>query len=196
MKKKIILGSQSPRRHSLIKNLNVNFEVIVPDFDEKLDSDNFSDDIIKSLSFQKAQSILNKKTQTIVNSFVISADTVVILENKILGKPKDEAEAIEMLKSLSGKTHYVATAVTVLDSDTKKSLTEIVKTYVTFQDLADELIKDYVKTFKPFDKAGSYGIQEMGKDFIKSVDGDLENVIGLPTNTLKDMLLSFGYEFV
>lgn len=196
MKKKIILGSQSPRRNSLIKNLNVDFEVIIPDFDEKLDSDNFSDDIIKSLSFQKAQSILNKKTQTIVNSLVISADTVVILENKILGKPKDEAEAIEMLKFLSGKTHYVATAVTVLDSDTKKSLTEIVKTYVTFQDLADELIKDYVKTFKPLDKAGSYGIQEMGEEFIKSVDGDIENVIGLPTNTLKEMLLRFEYEFV
>lgn len=194
MKKKIILGSQSPRRHSLIKNLNVDFEIIVPDFDEKLDSDNFSDDIIKSLSFQKAQSILNKKTQTIVNSLVISADTVVILENKILGKPKDEAEAIEMLKSLSGKTHYVATAVTVLDSDTKKSLTEIIKTYVTFQDLPGELIQDYVKTFKPFDKAGSYGIQEMGEEFIKSVDGDLENVIGLPTNTLKQMLLCFEYE--
>lgn len=196
MKKKIILGSQSPRRNSLIKNLNVDFEVIIPDFDEKLDSDNFSDDIIKSLSFQKAQSILNKKTQTIVNSLVISADTVVILENKILGKPKDEAEAIEMLKFLSGKTHYVATAVTVLDSDTKKSLTEIVKTYVTFQDLADELIKDYVKTFKPLDKAGSYGIQEMGEEFIKSVDGDIENVIGLPTNILKEMLLRFEYEFV
>lgn len=194
MNKKLILGSQSPRRRSLIKNLNVEFEIAEPSFDEKLDSDDYSDDVIKSLSFQKAQSILTD-AQTICNSLVISADTVVILENKILGKPKDEACARRMLKDLSGKTHYVVTAVTVLDTDTKESLSEVVKTFVTFQDLSDELICDYVKTCRPLDKAGAYGIQEMGEEFIKGVDGDLENVIGLPTKTLKDMLLRFGYKF-
>ncbi len=190
--KKLILGSQSPRRHSLIKKINVDFDVVEPDFDEKLDSDDFSDEKIKSLSFQKALSIIEKHNPE--NSLVISADTVVILNNKILGKPKDEADAIEMLRALSGNTHFVATAVTVFDSDSKKSLTEIVKTFVTFQKLGDSLISDYVKNFKPLDKAGAYGIQEMGEEFIKSVDGCLDNVIGLPVGKLREMLAEFNLQ--
>lgn len=191
--KKLILGSQSPRRHSLIKKLNVDFDVVKPNFDEKLDSDIYSDDKIKSLSLQKSLSILEAENPE--NSLVISADTVVILDSKILGKPKNETQAHEMLSSLSGKTHYVVTAVTVLDCDTKKYLCDTVKTYVTFQNLSDGLIDDYIKNFKPLDKAGAYGIQEMGPEFIKSVDGCLDNVIGLPVQRLKEMLIEMGYDF-
>ena len=191
--KKLILGSQSPRRHSLIKKLNVDFDVVKPNFDEKLDSDIYSDDKIKSLSLQKSLSILEAENPK--NSLVISADTVVILDSKILGKPKNETQAHEMLSSLSGKTHYVVTAVTVLDCDTKKYLCDTVKTYVTFQNLSDGLIDDYIKNFKPLDKAGAYGIQEMGPEFIKSVDGCLDNVIGLPVQRLKEMLIEMGYDF-
>ncbi|MBS4760274.1 MAG: septum formation protein Maf [Clostridium sp.] len=191
--KRLILGSQSPRRHSLIKKLNVDFDVVSPDCDEKLDSDIYSDDKIKSLSLQKSLSILKAKNPA--NSLVISADTVVISDSKILGKPKDEAQAHEMLRALSGKTHYVVTAVTVLDCDTGKYLSDTVKTYVTFQDLSDELIDDYIKTFKPLDKAGAYGVQEMGPAFIKNVDGCLDNVIGLPVERLKQMLVEMGYDF-
>ena len=96
-----------------------------------------------------------------------------------------------MLKELSGKTHFVATSISVVDVDTEKSLSRVVKTYVTFQNLSDELVESYVKERKPLDKAGAYGIQEMGSEFIKSVDGDLENVIGLPTKALKQMLEEF-----
>lgn len=191
--KRLILGSQSPRRHSLIKKLNVDFDVVKPNFDEKLDSDIYSDDKIKSLSLQKSLSILEAENPK--NSLVISADTVVILDSKILGKPKNETQAHEMLSSLSGKTHYVVTAVTVLDCDTKKYLCDTVKTYVTFQNLSDGLIDDYIKNFKPLDKAGAYGIQEMGPEFIKSVDGCLDNVIGLPVQRLKEMLIEMGYDF-
>ncbi len=199
--KNIILASQSPRRHSLIKKIVSNFDVVSPEFDEKLDSSNYTDDAIRSLSLQKALSVLNthKESGTGIrfckNSFIISADTMVVLNSKIYGKPKDEAGAVKMLKELSGKTHFVVTAVTVLDSDTKKSFTDIVKTYVTFQVLSDELIENYVKTKHPLDKAGAYGIQEMGSEFIKNVDGDLENVIGFPTKKVKELLVEAGYVF-
>lgn len=186
----------------MIKRLNLDFEVVSPDFDEKLEDDNYSDKKIESLSLKKSQSVLrhtSNPSRTDFNSFenslIISADTVVVLDNKILGKPKDEADAKKMLKSLSGKKHFVVTAITVLDSDTQKFYNAVEKTFVTFCDLSDELINYYVQTKKPLDKAGSYGIQEMGSEFIKSVEGDLENVIGLPTKVLKTLLIQAGYEF-
>jgi septum formation protein len=100
-----------------------------------------------------------------------------------------------MLNDLSGKEHFVVTALTVLDTDTKKIYNDIVKTYVTFCNLSEELINKYIKEKKPLDKAGSYGIQEMGPEFIAKVDGDLENVIGLPTKALKELLIKAGYIF-
>ena len=197
--KRIILASQSPRRHELIKSLNVKFEVVNPTFDEKLDTDNYSDNIILSLSLNKALSVFELKKSSTDNFFnnclIISADTVVVNENKIYGKPKDKTAAKEMLRSLSGKTHFVVTAISVVDSDTKKSVSKLTKTYVTFQNLSDELIQKYVEEKKPLDKAGAYGIQEMGSEFIKEVDGDMENVIGLPTKTLKEILKEFDYKF-
>ncbi len=197
--KRIILASQSPRRHELIKKLNVKFEVVNPTFDEKLDSDNYSDNTILSLSLNKALSVFELKKSSTDNFFnnclIISADTVVVNENKIYGKPKDKTAAKEMLLSLSGKTHFVVTAISVVDSDTKKSVSKLTKTYVTFQNLSDELIQKYIEEKNPLDKAGAYGIQEMGKEFIKEVDGDMENVIGLPTNTLKEILEEFDYKF-
>ncbi len=100
--------------------------------------------------------------------------------------------AINMLKQLSGKTHCVVTAVCVVDADTKKTLCDAVSTYVTFNDLSEELIRDYVEIFMPLDKAGAYGIQEMGPEFIKKTQGCLDNVIGLPTQRVKEMLEEFG----
>lgn len=199
--KRIILASQSPRRHSLIKKIVSEFNVVKPDFDETLDSQNYTDDTIKILSQQKAMSVLSNQTITKTdfsvyeNTFIISADTMVVLNKKIYGKPKNEADAIRMLKELSGQKHFVVTAVTVLDSDTRKVFTDIVKTFVTFQNLSDELIQNYVHNQKPLDKAGAYGIQEMGNEFIKSVEGDLENVIGLPTFKVKELLGKAGYKF-
>ena len=190
--KKLILASQSPRRHSLIKKLNIDFDVIVSDYEEKLSSDDYTDEVINSLSLNKALSVLEKLKKADIslykNRLIVSADTMVVLDNKIYGKPKDENCAKKMLKELSGKTHFVATSISVVDVDTEKSLSRVVKTYVTFQNLSDELVESYVKERKPLDKAGAYGIQEMGSEFIKSVDGDLENVIGLPTKALKQML--------
>lgn len=199
--KNVILASQSPRRHSLIKKIVSNFDVVAPEFDEKLDSDNYTDDVIKSLSLQKALSALNTHKQSGAGiclskgCLIISADTMVVFNNKIYGKPKDELDAQRMLSDLSGNTHFVVTAITVLDSDSQKYVSDVVKTYVTFQNLSEDLIKDYVKNKKPLDKAGAYGIQEMGSEFIKNVDGDLENVIGFPTKKVRALLEQMGYKF-
>lgn len=199
--KNVILASQSPRRHSLIKKIVSNFDVVAPEFDEKLDSDNYTDDVIKSLSLQKALSALNTHKQSGAGiclskgCLIISADTMVVFNNKIYGKPKDELDAQKMLSDLSGNTHFVVTAITVLDSDSQEYVSDVVKTYVTFQNLSEDLIKDYVKNKKPLDKAGAYGIQEMGSEFIKNVDGDLENVIGFPTQKVRALLEQMGYKF-
>lgn len=200
-KKKIILASKSPRRHALIKKLNIDFDVLLPTYKEKLDSDIYNDKKIASLSLNKALSVLDtlntNKTdnKSLKNTLIVSADTVVVLENKILGKPKNETHAAEMLHRLSGKKHFVVTALTVIDTYTQKTYADIVKTFVTFQKLSDELIEEYIKTKKPLDKAGAYGIQEMNSTYIANVEGDLENVIGLPTKALKDLLIKAGYCF-
>ncbi len=199
--KNVILASQSPRRHSLIKKIVSNFDVVAPEFDEKLNSDNYTDDVIKTLSLQKALSALNTHKQSGAGiclskgCLIISADTMVVFNNKIYGKPKDELDAQRMLSDLSGNTHFVVTAITVLDSDSQEYVSDVVKTYVTFQNLSEDLIKDYVKNKKPLDKAGAYGIQEMGSEFIKNVDGDLENVIGFPTQKVRVLLEQMGYKF-
>ncbi len=199
--KNVILASQSPRRHSLIKKIVSNFDVVAPEFDEKLNSDNYTDDVIKTLSLQKALSALNTHKQSGAGiclskgCLIISADTMVVFNNKIYSKPKDELDAQRMLSDLSGNTHFVVTAITVLDSDSQKYVSDVVKTYVTFQNLSEDLIKDYVKNKKPLDKAGAYGIQEMGSEFIKNVDGDLENVIGFPTQKVRVLLEQMGYKF-
>ncbi len=185
--KKIILASQSPRRRELLKKLNIDFSAVSPDYDEKIDTDIFSEKLIENIAEQKALSILNSVSRCIV----ISADTVVVCQNKILGKPKNETQAVQMLEFLSGKTHKVVTSVNIIDSETKKSLTRSVTSYVTFNNLEKSTIENYVKTRKPLDKAGSYGIQELDETFIKEVKGSFDNIVGLPTETVKEMLSEF-----
>ena len=119
---------------------------------------------------------------------MVGADTIVVLDGKILGKPNGYDGAFEMLKNLSGKTHHVVTAIVVMDSDTQNYKKQSTTSEVTFENLTDEQIKYYIDNFKPFDKAGSYGIQEMPKGYIKSYTGDLENIIGISSKTLLEML--------
>lgn len=185
--KKIILASQSPRRRELLKKLNINFSAVSPNYDEKIDTDIFNENLIENIAEQKALSILNVVSPCII----ISADTVVVCDNKILGKPKDIEQAMKMLTLLSGKTHKVVTSVNIIDSVSKKSLTRTETSYVTFNQLDNERIKHYVETCKPLDKAGSYGIQELDDTFIKEVKGSFDNIVGLPTETVKEMLLEF-----
>ncbi len=182
---KIILGSSSPRRADILKKLKLDFEIIPSDYVEPHDRTDFSYDFVENLAYNKALDVAKKISEP---ATVIGADTIVVTDNKILGKPKDKQDAYNTLKMLSGKTHFVVTAIALVQSITLKKKIKSETTYVTFEKLTDSQIEYYIENFKPFDKAGSYGIQELPEGYIKYIDGDLDNVIGLPSNLLINML--------
>ena len=177
---KIILASNSPRRKELLKNANVCFEVIPSTCEEKI---NFATSVYKLaeiLAENKATEVFNKH-----GGLVLGADTIVTYNGKIFNKPKDEKDAINTLKFLSGKTHEVITGYALISKSVKIISHEITK--VTFNDLTEKLILDYVRTLSPLDKAGSYGIQD-GYDLVKSIDGSYSNVVGLPVEKIVEIL--------
>lgn len=185
---KIILGSSSPRRADILKKLKLDFVIIPSSYVEPHDQTDFSYAYVENLAYNKALCVAKETSE---KALVIGADTIVVIDNNILGKPKDKDEAYKMLKMLSGKTHFVVTAIAVIDSETLKSKIESTTTYVTFENLTDEQINFYIENFKPFDKAGSYGIQELPDGYIKTVNGELDNVIGLPSKTLLKLMSEF-----
>lgn len=183
--KEIILASSSPRRKELLSRITDKFEVFSPKYDEsKYNLEPISSSIEK-LSLLKAKSISVNLT---VSALVISADTVVIADNKIMGKPKDKNDAFRMIKTLSGRVHKVITAIAIVDTDNNKEYTDSDTTYVTFNELSDDDIWDYIDSKKPFDKAGAYGIQELPENFVSNLEGDFDNVVGLPTKNLINLL--------
>ena len=185
---KIILGSSSPRRADILKKIKIDFEVLPSSYVEQHDKTDFSYEFVEELAYNKALYVAKELHEQGKTHLVLGADTIVVIENKILGKPSDYNDAYNMLKELSGKTHFVVTAVAVINSGTMEYKVESETTYVTFNNLTDEQINYYIEEFKPFDKAGSYGIQELPDGFVKSVDGDIDNVIGLPSALVKKLL--------
>lgn len=183
--KKIILASGSPRRKEILKNAGLDFEVHPSSFEENLKDLKFSYTKIENLAYNKAEAVADKIQE---DAIVIGADTVVVLNNCILTKPHDRNEAIKMLHELSGVEHVVVTGICIINKYTNTTKVKSVTTKVRFEDLSDEVITNYVDNFKPFDKAGAYGIQELPPGFVKSVDGSLENVIGLCSETVINML--------
>ena len=182
---KIILASSSPRRVDILKKHNIGFEIIPSPYVEDHSRTDFSYDFIENLAYNKAKAVVPLVQEP---SLIIGADTIVVLDGKILGKPNGYDEAFEMLKNLSGKTHHVVTAIAVVSSVDGKCKIKSTTSEVTFENLTDEQIKYYIDNFKPFDKAGSYGIQEMPDGYIKSFTGDLENIIGISSETLLGMM--------
>lgn len=182
---KIILGSSSPRRSDILKQLNLKFEIIPSSYVEPHDQTVFSYDFVEKLAFNKALDVAKKINEP---ALVIGADTIVVINNKILGKPQNKNEAYKMLKTLSGKTHFVVTSIAVINSENLNSKIKSTTTHVTFENLTDEQINYYIDNYKPYDKAGAYGIQELPEGFIKKVKGELDNVIGLPSKTLLELL--------
>ena len=182
---KIILASSSPRRADILRKHNIGFEIIPSPYVEDHSRTDFSYDFIENLAYNKAKAVVPLVNEP---ALIIGADTIVVLDGKILGKPNGYDGAFEMLKNLSGKTHHVVTAIVVMDSDTQNYKKQSTTSEVTFENLTDEQIKYYIDNFKPFDKAGSYGIQEMPKGYIKSYTGDLENIIGISSKTLLEMI--------
>ena len=192
---KIILASASPRRSEILNNLGLRFDVVVSDADESsISADCPAELYVQELALLKAAASA-KKTEPKKDGVVISADTVVVLDGKILGKPKDREDAAQMLKMLSGREHSVITGICVLRLKDAFSVCESVVTKVKFKDLSPELIERYVATNEPLDKAGAYGIQGKGAVLVERIDGDYFNVVGLPVSKLCEILQSeFGIE--
>ena len=184
---KIILASSSPRRADILKKIKLQFEIMPSPYIEEHTTTVFSYEFIENLAYNKAFAVAKLQK---VPSLVIGADTVVVLDNEILGKPEGKEGAYNMLKRLSGKTHFVVTSIVVINSSNGEFKKNSTTSYVTFEELTDEQINYYIESFKPFDKAGAYGIQEMPDGYIKSYTGDLENIIGLSSKALKELLSS------
>lgn len=189
MKKRLILASSSPRRKNILKKMGLKFEIIPSDYEEFLENFNFSYEKIEDLAYNKAEAVLKKLNEP---ALVIGADTVVVLNEKILGKPKNQEDAINMLKQLSGNKHSVVTSICVIDSTTLKKKSLSTTSFVRFEVLSDNLIINYIENYKPFDKAGSYGIQELSEEFINKIEGSFENIIGLCPLALKKLLKEFS----
>lgn len=177
----IILASNSPRRRELLAGLGLDFSVnVLPNIDESYPPTLPSDNVAEHIACKKAEAY---KAVMHPDDLIITADTVVIVDNRILGKPHNAEEAIDMLKAISGKTHRVVTGVSITTSTTHRHFS--VATDVTFASLSDEEIEFYVTRFKPFDKAGAYGIQEwIGYIGVTSLNGSYYNVMGLPVQRI------------
>lgn len=185
----IILASSSQRRIELFKKLDLPFKIEKADIDEKPKPKETAYQMVKRLSFEKAKKISQKYPAG--NCWIIAADTTVVLEKEILGKPKNKKEAIKMLQRLSGRSHWVFTGITILHPKTKKKITHVEKTKVFFRQLSFKEIVDYVNKNELMDKAGAYAAQEQAALFIKRIEGDFYNVVGLPicwlSSTLKKL---------
>lgn len=184
----VVLASKSPRRQDLLKRMGVEFVCLTKETQETYPAMPF-DEVPEYLSLQKSMAFSDDELPE--NYLLITADTVVIAADEILGKPHDRADAMRMMEILSGKTHHVVTGVTVRSKNKTKSFS--VKTKVTFARLEAEEMAYYVDHYKPYDKAGAYGIQEwIGYVGISGINGSFYNVMGLPTRRLYQTLKNFG----
>ena len=180
---KILLGSNSPRRKELLQSLGFDFEVVSINCDEIFPENLEVENIASFLSELKANAFRNLEK----NEILLTADTVVTLDNKVLGKPKNREEAIEMLTHLSGKTHQVYTGISFKTSE--KTITKTDVADVEFAEISNEEIDFYIKNYQPFDKAGSYGIQEwLGMAKISRINGSFYTIMGLPTHLIYETL--------
>jgi len=183
-KRRLILASSSPRRAEILRKERINFRVIFPeDIDEEKTSSDPAVHVLE-LSKRKATSV----SDGLKAGLILGADTIVVLNGEILGKPKDKKDAQKILKKLSGKTHRVYTGLSLLDKSKGKILSAYDCTEVKFNELREEDIESYMATGEPMDKAGAYGIQGMGSFLVDYIRGNLDNVIGLPVKKLRELL--------
>lgn len=184
----LILASSSPRRSYLLKQAGLTFTVIPSGFDENSIALSTPETYVKVLAEAKAADVSEMYPQ----SWVIGADTIVVIDGKILGKPDSKEQARTMLKSLSGKTHQVYTGYCICCRVKERIFSNTVKTDVLFKNLADNEIEWYINTSEPFDKAGAYAIQGLGTFIVKSIKGSYTNVVGLPVCEVIEFLIEEG----
>ena len=185
---KVLLASNSPRREELLRGIDIDFEIkVLPDIDESYPTDMPNEEVAEYVALKKARSYTNSLKE---DELIITADTVVLLDNKIYGKPTNKKEAKEMLQNLSGKTHCVISGVCL--TSTAKQTSFSVVSDVEFSTLTNQEIEYYINRYAPFDKAGSYGVQEwIGYIGVKQIRGSYFNIMGLPIQRLYRELLSF-----
>lgn len=183
----LILASSSPRRKELLENLHLTFDISSSNTDESFVPGTAPEEIVMKLAERKAKDVAERNR----TSFVIGADTIVVANNQVLGKPSDEKDAREMLTMLSGNTHSVYTGVAIVNAG--QSVRFFEKTDVTFWNLTVSEIEAYLKSGEPFDKAGAYGIQGFGSLLVKQISGDYFNVVGLPVSKTIRELKKAGY---
>ena len=180
---KLVLASKSPRRSEILKTAGIDFTVRVADADETIPDGTRPQDAVVFLAARKAMAVERADDET-----VLGADTIVVLDNKILGKPKNRDDAFNMLKNLSGRVHSVFTGVCAIGDDI--SITFAEETKVEFMSLTDEEINAYIDTDEPYDKAGAYGIQGLASKFIRGIEGDYFNVVGLPVSRIYEKIIT------
>ena len=183
----VILASASPRRLALLQQIGIEATVCPADFEEVRGSAVQAEDVVLANAVGKCQAVVKIKGDSLP---VIAADTVVVAEGVILGKPQDAEEAVKMLKQLSGKTHKVLTGIAIAYAG--EILAEVCETKVVFRELSEDEIKQYVATGEPLDKAGAYGIQGKGAVLVEKIDGCYNNVVGLPLTRMQLILAKLG----
>ncbi len=183
----IILASKSPRRQALLKEAGFQFEVRTRSIDEDFPADMAVSEVAEFIAQNKAEAV---KDWIKGEEIIITADSIVILDNKIYGKPKDKAHAVEILKALSGSVHQVITGVCILSKEGRRSFSDVA--HVHFEELTDAEIDFYIDEYQPFDKAGSYGVQEwIGFTKVKKIEGTFANIMGLPVHLVYKELIKF-----
>ena len=180
----IILASGSPRRKEILENTNLKFSVITSDIDERIFENEEPIQLVLRLAFEKCMSV----AQNNPSDLVIGADTIVVLDNEILAKPKNEDEAFKTLSKLSNREHQVITGMSIVNLENEKKIVDYAISNVKFKKLTDQDIKDYISTKECLDKAGSYGIQGYGALLVEEIKGDYFNIVGLPISKLSDIL--------
>lgn len=188
MLSKIILASASPRRAELLKQIGIDFEVVPSHAVEEFEEGIFPDQLVRDLALTKALQV----ARNFSSGYIIGADTIVVLNGKILGKPNGPSEAAMMLSMLSGAEHSVFTGVAIVGLPDKQQIVNYVETKVKFRQLTEDDIARYIATGEPFDKAGAYGIQGRGAVLVEKINGCYFNVVGLPLAKLIDMFKDFG----
>lgn len=183
--KQIILASASPRRKEIMNLLNIPYEIKIADIDEKINKDNDLIQEIENISYLKALKVFNENKDAVV----IGADTIVVINNEVLGKPKSKQEAKQMLQMLQNNFHHVITSVTILSNKKSETFSNISK--VIFNNMSNEEIDEYINTNEPMDKAGAYAIQGLGAKFVNSIEGDYYAIMGLPINELYKRLKNY-----
>lgn len=190
--KQLILASQSSRRKEILEKTKLPFVIVVSDYEEDMTEDLPPSELAQKLSKGKAELVAKKNPDAVV----IAADTFVLFDGKLLGKPKSEEEAAEMLRMISGKRLTIITGVTLLEHAAEKEVTFAEETHLEMKDMTEDEIEAYVATGEPMDKAGAFAMQEIGASFVRRVEGDFFSAVGLPLSRLVHELKDFGIDIL